>query len=98
MCGMTRSESTIVGRSRPMLQGRHAVGGGVDGVAPALDELLQPHALRGVVFDDQHAIVRVGRSGASSHWCQRSIVSDRAAPLNARIVRPDDAANEVSDQ
>ena len=41
-------------------QSLHAVGGDIDRIPPAGQQLLQPHALRGVVFDEQNSVVRFG--------------------------------------
>ena len=54
---MTRSLRTIVGRMvGSLLERILAVARHVGDKPPAPQELLEPDALRGVVFDDEHAV------------------------------------------
>mgnify|MGYP003693938095 CR=1 FL=1 len=72
MRGITRSVMTIAGRNAgDLLERLLAVGGRFGDEAPALHQLLQAHARRRVVFDDQHTLGDRFRRIVDGGYCTR---------------------------
>ena len=85
-------------KRRDLFERVFAVAGRFGDEAPALDELLQPHARRGIVFDDQHALgagVRAGLLRRCHFYILRASAGNAQVQYSPLLVDPKNAPDRV---